>query len=153
MSITLISKYVYSNCIFFQKPEKLPVTQVVGKLRPEEHLNPRTQGQSEPCSKTPCGGWNENGPRKFMCLNAWSSVSEIVWKVLGDVALLKEVSLRMSLEVWKAHARLSQFLCPSLPASCRSDVSLWLLQASGRQLHTTIFPAYCHTPHQDDLKL
>ena len=38
-----------------------------------------------------CGGLNENGPCRFIYLNAWFPVDGTVWEGLGGVALLEEV--------------------------------------------------------------
>jgi hypothetical protein len=38
-----------------------------------------------------CGGFNEHGPHRLICLNAWSPVSGTVWEGLRGVALLEEM--------------------------------------------------------------
>lgn len=37
-----------------------------------------------------CGGLNDNGPHRHICLITWFPVGGPVWERLGDVALLKE---------------------------------------------------------------
>lgn len=38
-----------------------------------------------------CSGLNENGPKRLICLNAWSTVGRTVWEGFGDVAVLEEI--------------------------------------------------------------
>lgn len=40
-------------------------------------------------ASNPCGGLNEKGLHKLMCLNTWSPVGGIVWERLGGVTLLE----------------------------------------------------------------
>jgi hypothetical protein len=38
-----------------------------------------------------CGGFDETGPARLICVKAWSIVGGTVWEGLGAVALLEEV--------------------------------------------------------------
>lgn len=65
-------------------------------LTPMEHLHskPATNFCESPeriCKLTEvlCGGFNENGFHRLMCLNAWTPVSRIVWEELEHVVLLR----------------------------------------------------------------
>lgn len=51
-----------------------------------------------------CGGLDENGSHRLVCLNAPFPVSGTVWEGLGGVVLSEEVSLEVDFEVSKAHA-------------------------------------------------
>jgi hypothetical protein len=56
--------------------------------------------------KEPCGGLNENGPHRFVSLNAWSLVGGTVLGRTGWCGLVGEsVSLGMGFEVSKVHTR------------------------------------------------
>jgi hypothetical protein len=71
-----------------------------------------------------CGGLSEDASLKFICLNAWASVSGTVWEGLGGVALLEEVChWRWALSFPKPCQ--AQFLPLSwLPAACGSGCNL-----------------------------
>jgi hypothetical protein len=38
-----------------------------------------------------CGGLIENGPLRFICLNAWCPVGGPIWKGLGGMVLLEKL--------------------------------------------------------------
>lgn len=83
-----------------------------------------------------CGGLDENGSHRLVCLNALFPVGGTVWEGLGGAALSEEVSLEVDFEVSKAHAIPHSAVCYGL------DVSSQLLPSA-------CLPSSCHIPRLD----
>ena len=88
-----------------------------------------------------CGGLNKNGPHRLIYLNACSLIGETVLGRIRRCGLIGGVlSLRVCLEVLKAHIRPSLSLSPT----CKLDVRSQLL---------TYLPDCCHAPCHDGPRL
>lgn len=63
--------------------------------------------------KNTCCIVNENGPIRFIHLNAWSPVGATIWGRFNQIGLVGGVSLGVGLEVSKAHTSLNGSLYAS----------------------------------------
>ena len=81
-------------CLCVHTNNQLPLCghkKIISKGRDAEGEERSTEADAGQSGRSSLWWLDENGPHKFLFVNAWSPVGGTVWEGLGGVALLKEV--------------------------------------------------------------